>query len=305
MTTPQGEPDAAEEAQTNEGTFIAEVLVSAGPRKSAAEYREDLTNAELCEDCAGLCWVGEKLIFWLCDGGSNAKILPRLPLREGEEDTPPVFGFSARILAQDLGEAFVEHCCRLVCRGEKGYDFDLSETIFAHVARNWAQRLHTHITLCEAREIPLLATLPGVIHASGDVSRSVDWTTTLTGGVFSPKEQHLAVINYGASGALIATRPATIITPNMHHIELRAVFRPEEGVNIRIFASPKVDWTHCTDVAGFAVMSDGLKLGSGLQEQLQRLQHRQFDSLKELRTELLRGAEPTEDDKAVIFGRYI
>src|SRR5690348_2109723 len=102
MTVRQVEPDAPDHALTDTGTFIAEVLVSAGPRKSAAAYREDLTNAELCEDCAGLCWVGEQLIFWLCDGGSNAKILPRLPLREGEEEAPPVFGFSSRILAQDL-----------------------------------------------------------------------------------------------------------------------------------------------------------------------------------------------------------
>src|SRR3954447_5313774 len=99
--------DTPLEQTEGRGPFVTEVLVSAGPRKSATEYREDLTNAELCEDCAGLCFVREQLVFWLCDGGSNAKILPRLPQLEEEDETPPVFGFSARVLAQDLGNATV------------------------------------------------------------------------------------------------------------------------------------------------------------------------------------------------------
>src|SRR4051794_26677232 len=126
--------NTAQEYTAGRGPFVAEVLVSAGPRKSATEYREDLTNTELCEDCAGLCWVGEQLVFWLCDGGSNAKILPRLPLCEEEDQTPPVFGFSARILAQDLGNAFVEQCCQVLRLGETASSIDLPATAFARVA---------------------------------------------------------------------------------------------------------------------------------------------------------------------------
>src|SRR5438309_473702 len=89
--------------------FIAEVLVSAGPRKSAYVYETNPSYAELCEDCAGTCWIGHRLAFWLCDGASNGMVLLRLTEKPGEETPPPVFGFSARILAQDLGRAFVEH----------------------------------------------------------------------------------------------------------------------------------------------------------------------------------------------------
>src|SRR4051794_29899436 len=75
---------AALAAHLNLRPFVAEALVSAGPRKSADEYAEDRTNAELCEDCAGICWVADRLVFWLCDGASNGKVLPRLFMAEGE-----------------------------------------------------------------------------------------------------------------------------------------------------------------------------------------------------------------------------
>src|SRR5947209_13398288 len=88
--------------------FLAEVLVSSGPRKSAYEYGSNPAYAELCEDCAGTCWVGERLVFWLCDGASNGMVLLPLSVHDGEGKPPPVFGFSARVLAKDLGQPFVE-----------------------------------------------------------------------------------------------------------------------------------------------------------------------------------------------------
>src|SRR4051812_6022382 len=91
--------------------FIAEVLVSAGPRKSAYAYETNPPYAELCEDCAGTCWIGDRLAFWLCDGASNGMVILPQTGSSGEETPAPVFGFSARILAQDLGQAFVEHLC--------------------------------------------------------------------------------------------------------------------------------------------------------------------------------------------------
>jgi hypothetical protein len=131
--------------------FIAEVLVSAGPRKSAYAYETNLSYAELCEDCAGTCWIGDRLAFWLCDGASNGMMLLRLTVKPGEETTPPVFGFSARILAQDLGQAFVEYLCEVLPQTTDVATIDLPAKAFAQVAREWNERLAEVVSRVERR----------------------------------------------------------------------------------------------------------------------------------------------------------
>ena len=95
----------------NPRPFVVETLVSAGPRKRGTN------NTELCEDCIGTCWFGDRLLFWMCDGASEELVLPRLPSMPGEEETPPAFGFSARTLAKEVGHAFALHLGRLLQEG--------------------------------------------------------------------------------------------------------------------------------------------------------------------------------------------
>jgi len=90
----------------SERPFLAEALVSAGARRSAQEEKE---SPELCEDCAGICFAHDQVVFWLADGASDCNPLPRLQRRAGENTPPPSAGFNVRLLANDLGQAFVEH----------------------------------------------------------------------------------------------------------------------------------------------------------------------------------------------------
>jgi hypothetical protein len=305
MSTQDIHADASE-ASAVPHPFVAEVLVSAGPRKSPGEYRDDPTNEELCEDCGGLCWVGERLIFWLCDGGSNARILPRLPAAEVSEEAPPIGGFSARVLAQDLGQAFVEYLSDVLQQGQEIGEIDLTKGVFSPVARAWEERLHDHIAYYEARSIPIIETLPK-LYRQDRVLRRLDWTSTFTGGVFLPQEHQINLINYGASGGLVMAKSPAIIEPNMYHIGVVAIVQSDEALHIklRIAVNETVRWARYSEVNGFALISDGLKQDGSLLKRLEALQGEAFRSLKEVRNALLREAYLTEDDKAIVFGRFL
>jgi len=131
--------------------FLAEVLVSAGPRKSAYEYGNNPAYAELCEDGAGTCWIGERLVFWLCDGASNGIVLLPLAEHEEEREPPPVFGFSARVLAKDLGHAFVEHLCDILPKTNNLEALTPPTNAFAAVASAWKERFATYVSRIEMR----------------------------------------------------------------------------------------------------------------------------------------------------------
>jgi hypothetical protein len=280
------------------------VLVSAGPRKSVAENREDATNAELCEDCGGLCWVGDHLLFWVCDGGSNARILPRLPAWEDRE-APSVAGFSARILAQDLGLAFVKQLSSALARGEAVSEVDLSGDVFTPIAIAWEERLYQYLASCVERDIPLIETLPR--RYKGDlVLRRLDWTSTFTGGGFVSAKRHMMVINYGASGGLIIAKSPAIIEPNNDYLGVVASIQPDEPLHVKLGMSVNDQrrWTEYADVAGFALVSDGLKCDGNLTERLQELQET-VTSLQDMRDALLREVCPVEDDKAVVLGHFL
>jgi hypothetical protein len=303
MVTSVIQPDASE-ARAPRQTFIAEVLVSAGPRKSVAEFRDDSTNAELCEDCGGLCWVGDQLLFWLCDGGSNARILPRLPSGEDSE-AASIAGFSARILAQDLGRAFVERISRVLTCRETVSEVDLPATVFTPIASTWEERLYRYIAYCDERDIPLIETLPKR-YKDNAVARRLDWTSTFTGGVFVPAERRIMLINYGASGGLVIAEPPAIIEPNSDYLGMVAIIQTDEKLHIklRVSAGEKVRWAEFSDVDGFALVSDGLKRDGNLSERLQEL-HEIGHNPKDMRSALLKEISPIEDDKAVVFGHFI
>jgi hypothetical protein len=303
------ESDASIEARphiSNHRPFIAEVLVSAGLRKVIADNKE-LAIAEFCEDCAGTCWVDDKLVFWLCDGASEGLVLPRLPEVAEEPGTPSVFGFSPRVLAQDLGENFVQHLCPMLLKQESpqvsAIDLSLPDTVFSNVARIWEQRLADYVSRLEARN--LREELLEAFHLAADNTYRAAWSATFTGGVFQPREERLDIVNYGYSGALLMTKPPTVIAPNTQMVTLWAWLEPAESLiaHTLIAVEPGLEWKSATGVEGFAVMSDGLVRGD-LADRLQRFQEQRYGSLVELRTELLHGTDLTWDDKSIIFGRF-
>lgn len=77
------------EVQKQEKQIIAEVMMSAGPRKSE--------DSGLGEDACGFIWRSDLCFFWISDGTSESAIL---------EDKSCKINFSSRTLAQELGEGF-------------------------------------------------------------------------------------------------------------------------------------------------------------------------------------------------------
>jgi hypothetical protein len=280
-------------------------MVSAGPRKSAKEYGADPGSAELCEDSAGTCWVGNRLVFWLSDGASDGRVILPLPPVENEETPPPVFGFSARILAQDLGQAFVKQVSQMLKEeGDIRTEIDAAAIAFNQVAADWEDRLATHVAIEEKRGglDVFLDTLPedGV-----DKSRSVIWAATFIGGVFDQKSQTLRVWNYGDCGGYIMAAP-THIPPNRNMVLLSARIRPDENFHtkVKIVVRDKAVCQIYSGVEGFAVMSDGIDRGN-IDKYLSFLQMQKFASLADLRAELLRNKAHTWDDRSIIFGRFV
>jgi hypothetical protein len=284
--------------------FIAEVLVSAGLRKVIADTKE-LASAEFCEDCAGTCWVSNKLIFWLCDGASDGLVLPRLPEAAEEQETSSVFGFSPRVLAQDLGEAFVQYLCHMLLQEDPQVTkIDLSATVFTNVSRIWEQRLSDYVSRLETRN--LREELLEAFHLARDNTYRASWSATFTGGVFQPQEQCIDIVNYGYSGGLLMTNPPRIIAPNTQMVTMWAWLEPLESLaaHAMISVEPGLEWKSATGVEGFTVVSDGL-VRSDLTARLQKLQEQTYGNLLELRTELLRGTDLTWDDKSIVLGRFL
>jgi hypothetical protein len=284
------------------GTFIAEVLVSAGPRKLAYAYETNPPYAELCEDCTGTCWLGDKLAFWLCDGASNGMVILRSTGGLEEETPAPVFGFSARILAQDLGQAYVEHLCDGLPLPPDMAETDLPITAFAKVARSWNDRFAEVISRAERRvgRQQILNAFPQTV----DGTCQVTWAATFIGGVFDPIERRLSIVNFGDCAAIHFSKSLSLTPPNTNPVRLVASILPTEPLSshVEFPASAAVKWECFTEVFGFAAMSDGLT--RDFEQLLIRLQKMDGNSLSALRTELLRSAEVTWDDKAIIFGRF-
>jgi hypothetical protein len=233
-------------------------------------------------------------------------VLPRLPAGEDDDTTAPIVGFSARILAQDLGQGFVEHLSHILQTGHEVSEVNLTEEVFTPIARAWEARLHRYIACCEARGIPLLEELPK-LSRNDRAMRRLDWLSTFTGGVFFPRERRILLMNYGASGGIVFSKSPAVIEPNSSYVGVVAIIRPDEPLPIKIgiAADKKVGWTEFVDVDGFALVSDGLKADGDLSERLQELQGKACHSFKDLRHALLTETYPTEDDKAVVIGHFI
>jgi hypothetical protein len=250
--------------------------------------------------------VGSYLVFWLCDGASDAKALPSLPVEKGEDAPPPAFSFSTRSLAQDLGQAFVKQTSLLLRDGSESLtQTDVPSIAFAEVAKVWNERLQLYLAIKEKRgELDkLLETLPrdGI-----DKSYFVIWSSTFIGGVFDPLEQDLLVWNYGDSGGLIMTDCPSVIPANANAVMLSARIRSEEQLQteVKIVPGEKSERHFREGIEAFAVMSDGVDRAN-LDAYLNSLQKKTFCSLEELRADLLRSKDHTWDDKAIVFGRFV
>jgi len=286
--------------------FIAEALVSAGPRKSIGDYKSDPTDVELCEDCAGICWTGSRLVFWLCDGASDGILLPRLTSGRGSIEGKYVPVGSARILAQDLGQAFAEQACVALEEDKPIIAIDLPAVVAgagAKVAASWQERLTAFLAAYETEESR--KTLAAELPFAGE-GYLLDWSSTFTGGVFDPQEQILVVVNYGSSGGVVIGKQSPIIAPNDYPVALMAWVKPEERIcsDVKAIADADIRREIFDEVEGFAIVSDGLDRYD-LSTRLRRLQGKSYSRISELRTDLLSGADQTGDDKAVIFGRFL
>lgn len=285
--------------------FVIEALVSAGPRHSSlAAYREDRTSAELGEDCAGYASMGGRSIFWLCDGTADGLALPRLEFGSDAQDSA-TFGFSARILAQDIGQGFVAQMAKALREGTDPTGVDLAVTTFQAVADEWQDRLR--IYLARLREIGRLDQLLHALPEAADGSLRVKWSTTFLGGVFDERRGRLAMINCGDSGAAIMTAPPAVVTPNKRRVVLGAVVHAGDAPQVTVTAYAQADsaWEVFEGIEGFVMVSDGLARRD-LRGLLQALAA-DFGPrpLAEVRRELLRRADLTEDDKAVLVGRFL
>jgi hypothetical protein len=287
----------------SERPFLAEALVSAGARRSAQEEKD---SPELCEDCAGICFGHDQVVFWLADGASDCNALPRLQRRAGEEIPPPSAGFNVRLLANDLGQAFVEHLFLGTPWIAEGAEHDVIHAAFSTVAARWQERFARYVSVIEARG--LLETLTEeILPKSGDGTNRVDWSATFTGGVFNTREQTLWIVNYGYSGGIVMTAPPAVITPNTNLVTLWASIAPEEG-RLRPAVTLSVDnpegLRRFTNVEGFALISDGLER-TGIRNRLQTLATSRFEHFAQLRRELLEGSGLSRDDKSIVFGHFL
>jgi len=279
---------------------MVEVLVSAGPRKSPGRYEADPASAELCEDCAGIAWVGQRPLLGLGDGASEAMVWPRL--REAEtnaSDGSKGLGFSTRALAKDLVQAFVSHAAAVVARGEE-IPPNLAVNAITALALSWEERLNAYLSLVEARGLRqrLLSQLP----AAG----KLDWSATFTGGIFCPDTRRLTVWNFGNAGGLALRRPPEVIAPNTAYVTFRVWLERQEPLRAHLSLCPLTDFTpgHYTDVEGFVLLTDGMERHR-LEALLTSLKDAPVESLSDLRLALLRKADLTWDDKSLVFGRFL
>lgn len=275
--------------------FILEVMVTAGPRHELSD--DHCQPIELGEDCTGHIAIAGTSIFWICDGTSNSTTLPK---------TGPRLQCSSRILAQDIAARFAAVMVEKRREQVALDDIDLKLSVFEPVARDWEERLAVYVQQLnqEGTLNALLESLP----QSADGSYEMKWSTTFLGGLFDETNRTLDLVNYGDCGAVVAAEPGAVVEPNPHRVIFLAHFTAERNPSIFVAATTndQTSWRRWSDVKGFLAMTDGVVKTPSLKCYLARI-HQQLDrwSLLELRRHLGRMKDATEDDKALILGRFL
>ena len=202
------------------GGYWFELLTSPGPRKDSGAFSRSVLR-ELGEDAAGLLQLPAYSFFWLSDGTSQESIWP---------------GFSARILAQDIGALFTQtalqksisllppasaasslapistpnvfyqapttHPVNFSC-------LDLVQSALENLRSAWQD-------IVNERWRKLLDTgeTEAYLHRFtqyGDGLLRVGWSTTFMAGVLQHENKTLEIMNLGDSGCLVQSSTHDVI----------------------------------------------------------------------------------------------
>lgn len=282
--------------------FQIEAMVSAGPRKSPADYNDPSKyTPDLGEDAAGVTTLNNAQIWWLCDGTGDGDFVPPVTGQPG---------LSTRMFARDLGEYFAQWV-------SAGAPLDSNSAnqplMFATLAHHWQTRIDAHLAAREAE-----GTLAKFFD-EGDTGRlggfTLKWSSTLLGGVLwrgARGEDILAIYQAGDCGALIArggSQPGIeLVLPNNHRVVVQATFTrsPAIRAEVKVFSiGNRIDQRQFQDVEGFAAMSDGLIAGNLTQYLAQLKERLSHLPIEKIGAGLKSRADKSRDDKSLIVGRRV
>ena len=279
--------------------FIVEAFVSAGRQKSRRDYEDiALSPYDLCEDSAGVVALQGAYLWWLSDGTSDGSFLGPIGKHAG---------LTTRMLARDLGAAFVD-----AQRRADSPIHDRQADMFDRIHQLWQERVAEYLRQISAaghwenlrNHFPL--------NSAG--SLVFEWSSTFLGGVLQVLNgaHSLSVWQSGDSGALVlaarnGTRKTEIIAPTSDRIKLRVIASEPEAFSLEIFVGRQgqMPMYHYDGVEGFFAMSDGLTKGD-LDNYLVGLQAKAAShSAQVIRDGLLQRRDKSYDDKSLVVGRLL
>lgn len=282
------------ESYSDKASFAIEVLVSAGPRKTTAEYDSDKVALELCEDSAGVLTAGDISAFWVCDGTSNG---------------PSIAGLSNRAFSRDLGRQCSREMIKQLVTGSCELDScDLGGEYFSSLVKGWRVGVSDFISnfVDAGTEAAFLDSIPQIDHETWRLT----WSSTLLIGIFRREQRELTLFNRGDCGAVVLGDKAFVVRPNRDIVALACTIRRQFSGALsasftwpRIASPPRCELFH--NVTGFLAVTDGFS-NSPLEEFLEGLVTTIATSpIAEVRSALLRRADPSYDDKAIVFGYFL
>lgn len=268
----EAEQPTQEIALKEEKQIIAEVMMSAGPRKS--------DDSGLGEDACGLILRSDLCFFWIADGTSESAIL---------EDANRKINFSSRILAQELGESFRKQTLNSTQLKQK---LDLKENVIGSllesslesVFESWSKKLH------QVQSVSREYFDENFSEATGDIK---DFSTTFLCGVLTTNG-YLQVVCFGDSPFVVnSANEIKVIRPQNYRFFMRLnrenneyFFSTSKTFNTEIFAFEDISFI----VAG----SDGV---GRIPELVQALAGK--FSFSEIRSKFALYNPNTKDDKTL------
>lgn len=253
-----------------------ELLVSAGPRKSARE-------TELGEDVAGTVVTAQRIFFWVLDGTSDTVVIP------GEQGRDL---FSSRLFCLAISASLHQ------LAHKHTNTFDLAEAALEDAAQQLKSHLAQHQDTfqrfgdTEPAQTPhwdvSTTMLLGILSESGEVDlfRIGDSKAVCFG------------LNKQAISTIIDQKPASIGLGRIHARLVRG-----ETFTLELFAPDRPEQLHQSKASGVQrviVFSDGI--GPSTEQYLRRmLSQRTYD---QFHNELARTPNKTFDDKTLVLASF-